>query len=185
VDLDDAAPMAAPLLRREGDHLVWDPVPNAGRYVVAKRIGRGGWVEAYTGADTSVLVSPMSYNLMAVEYRARAIGGDDTRNSPWSASVVFGPGAARAGIRPGPIALEVTVGTVATMLTWPPVPDAFSYELERGPSLAPATGARPWETLYTGTNEAFVDTDRSGDHAYRVRAHGPWGDTDWSDSAPG
>jgi hypothetical protein len=185
VDLDGVAPLVVPVLRRDGDSLAWDPVPGASRYVVARRLGRGPWSEAYAGTDTSMHVMPMSYNLMAVECRARAIGGGDRRDSPWSASVVFGPGAGRTGIRPGPPALELTAGTVATMLTWSAIPDTSAYELERGPSLAPATGARAWETLYEGANEAYVDTDRTGEHAYRVRAHGPWGETEWSDARVG
>jgi hypothetical protein len=185
VDLDHVAPLAAPVLRREGDRLAWDPVPGATGYVVASRLGRGRWVQAYAGADTSMHVNPMSYNLMAVECKARAVAEGDTSDGPWSASVVFGPGAAGSGVRPGPPTLALNAGNLTAMLTWSPVPDVSSYQLERNAYLASARGPHPWQPLYEGRKQAYVDSDRSGEHAYRVRAQGPWGDTDWSDEVVG
>jgi hypothetical protein len=114
--------------------------------------------------------------------------GPDSR---WSGTVHVHPRhrTRSAFAPPSPPALEVADSPIGTMVTWLEVPDATTYVLER--TLRPLVNLTTddWRSVYEGDRTMYLDFNRENRtgvaYAYRAKARGPWGETDWSTDVTG
>lgn len=160
------SPPAAPVASQVSETtatLTWGAVTGAASYTLQRAPGgTTTWATVYTGTDPtfpdSGLVGSTSY-----AYRVSASNADGTSAySPTTTITTDAP----AGTPPEVPATPAVSGTTTTSisLTWPAVPTATTYTLQRS-----ATGTGGWATVYTGGTPSRTDTGLTAATTYHYR----------------
>ena len=157
----------------DGNYTVdWPQIDDATGYRLQEQHDSGSWSQVYNGPNTSVDRANRSNGEWC--YRVRAY--NDSVQSDWSAEecVTVNPDI-EPPLAPVLDSISNPAQQSAYWVTWTTVNNVESYELQERYS------GEPFTEIYSGMNTSQYRFGRGeGQWCYRVRANGPGGLSDWS-----
>jgi hypothetical protein len=196
-------PLEAPAVINKSGTLSWVPIVGATGYTVGQRSDTPGvqhTKEVHRGVGVSYRVPDDLHMYASATFHVKATGGVFRPDSPWSNGIRFEPVKAFMRLsqlrsaplplrmRTSPPSLEITLGSSPTEIVWSKVQEAEGYVLERRAfTFASGDLVQGWKSIYEGPLTKYYDLGRrsGGLFSYRVKARGPWGETEWSTAVDG